>query len=104
MSSGLKWQYAFRAENGIKDAGNTVDFGIPYINVQTLPVSNDPQYGVNWNSTTPAIFAENTYEIRDMVTHSWGAHTLRLGGELRLEQDNDNLSGDARPVYEQHGN
>lgn len=91
------------AENGIRDAGSTVNFGIPYINVQTLPVSNDPQYGVNWNSTTPAIFAENTYEIRDMVTHSWGAHTLRFGAEVRLEQDNDNLSGDARPVYSMQG-
>ena len=91
------------AENGIKDAGNAVNFGIPYINVQTLPVSNDPQYGVNWNSTTPAIFAENTYEIRDMVTHSWGAHALRIGAEIRLEQDNDNLSGDARPTYAMQG-
>ena len=91
------------AENGINDAGGVVNFGIPYINVQTLPVSNDPQYGVNWNSTTPAVFAENTYEIRDMVTHTWGAHTLRAGVEVRLEQDNDNLSGEARPQYSMQG-
>jgi hypothetical protein len=91
------------AENGIKDAGNTVDYGIPYINVQSLPISNDPQYGVAQSSTTPAVFAENTYEGRDMVTHTWGNHALRLGGELRLEQDNDNLSGDARPVYAMQG-
>ena len=87
------------AENGIRDAGNTVNYGTPYINVQSLAISNDPQYGVAQSSTTPGVFAENTYEARDMVTHVWGNHALRLGGEVRLEQDNDNLSGDARPVY-----
>jgi hypothetical protein len=91
------------AENGIKDAGSTVDYGIPYINVQTLPVSNDPQYGVAQSGATPAVFAENTYEARDMVSHTWGAHTLRLGGEVRFEQDNDNLYGNDRPVYSMQG-
>ncbi|MGB6975670.1 MAG: TonB-dependent receptor [Terracidiphilus sp.] len=91
------------AENGIKDGGTAVNWGIPYINVQSLPVSNDPQYGVNWSSTTPAVFAENTYEVRDMVTHTWGAHTLRIGAEVRFEQDNDNLSGEARPTYAMQG-
>jgi hypothetical protein len=91
------------AENGIKDAGTTVNYGTPYINVQSLPISNDPQYGVNQSSTTPAVFAENTYELRDMVTHAWSTHILRLGMEIRLEQDNDNLAGDARPVYAMQG-
>jgi hypothetical protein len=89
-------------DNGITDAGSVVDFGIPYINVQSLPV-NDPQYGVTQASTTPSVFAENTYEVRDLVTHTWGAHTLRAGAEIRWEQDNDNLSGDARPVYAMQG-
>jgi hypothetical protein len=103
------WLNEFRAngtrffDNGIADSGSVVDYGIPYINVQSLPVSNDPQYGVTQSSTTPAVFAENTYEIRDMVTHVWGAHTLRAGVEIRREQDNDNLSGDARPVYAMQG-
>jgi hypothetical protein len=103
------WLNEFRAnitrfaENGVKDGGTTVDWGIPYVNVQSLPISNDPQYGVNWNSTTPAVFAENTFEVRDMVTHTFGAHTLRLGAEFRLEQDNDNLAGYARPIYAMQG-
>jgi hypothetical protein len=91
------------ADNGIADSGGVVDFGIPYINVQSLPVGNDPQYGVTQASTTPSVFAENTYEVRDLVTHTWGAHTLRAGAEIRWEQDNDNLSGDARPVYAMQG-
>ena len=85
------------AENGVKDAGNSVDFGIPYDNVQAYPFAL--QYGVNQASTSPAIFAENTYEARDTVTHTFGAHTIRAGVEARFEQDNDNLSGDQRPVY-----
>ncbi|HMG84135.1 MAG TPA: TonB-dependent receptor [Terracidiphilus sp.] len=91
------------AENGISDAGNAVNFGLPYINVQSLPGGINPQYGVNWSQTSPAVFAENTYEIRDLVTHTWGAHTLRLGAEVRFEQDNDNLSGEDRPIYAMQG-
>jgi hypothetical protein len=89
------------AENGIKDADNTVNYGIPYVNVQTLPWAI--QYGAAASSTTPSIFAENTYEARDMVTHPWGSHLLRIGAEMRLEQDNNNLSGDERPTYSMSG-
>ncbi|HXC96426.1 MAG TPA: TonB-dependent receptor [Edaphobacter sp.] len=85
------------AENGLNDAGNTVNYGLPYINVQTLPFPI--QYNPMFSSTSPAVFAENTYEIRDMVTHTWGAHTIRFGGEFRWEQDNDNLNGQQRPTY-----
>ena len=89
------------AENGVKDAGTSVDFGIPYVNVQTLPWAI--QYGANWASTTPAVFAENTYEVRDMVTHSWRSHVMRMGAEMRFEQDNNNLSGEQRPIYAMQG-
>jgi hypothetical protein len=85
------------AENGLNDAGNTVNYGIPYINVQTLPFPI--QYGSNFSSTSPAVFAENTYEVRDTVTRTWGSHTIRMGGEIRWEQDNDNLNGQQRPTY-----
>ena len=91
------------ADNGIQDGGGIVNFGIPYINMQGMPFANNVQFGVQQNSTTPALFAENTYEINDMVTHSFGAHTLRFGGSIRFEQDNNNLSGLSRPVYAMQG-
>ena len=69
----------------------------PYINVQNLPFPI--QYDPMFSSTSPAVFAENTYEVRDMVTHTWGSHTIRFGGEVRWEQDNDNLNGQQRPTY-----
>ena len=89
------------ADNGIRDAAGVTNFGIPYVNVQTLPWAI--QYGASASSTTPSVFAENTYEARDMVTHTWRSHAFRTGGELRMEQDNDNLSGSQRPTYAMQG-
>ena len=87
-------------DNQLNDAASTgVNFGIPYINVQNLPTSPDVQYGVVQASTSPGIFAENTYEVRDAVTKTMGSRTLKAGGELRWEQDNNNLGGGSRPVY-----
>ena len=86
------------ADNQVRDGAGTVNYGIPYINIQNMPTGN-VQYGVNQAKTTPGIFAENTYELRDAVTKSFGNHTLKMGGEYRWEQDNNNLGGNARPVY-----
>jgi hypothetical protein len=89
------------ADNGVRDAAGVTNFGIPYVNVQSLPWPI--QYGASAGSTTPSVYAENTYEARDMVTHTWGSHVLRMGGEIRMEQDNDNLLGDQRPTYAMQG-
>jgi hypothetical protein len=86
-------------DNQLADAASAgVDFGIPYINVQNLPPGN-VQYGVTQSPTSPAIFVENTYEVRDAVTKNMGSRTLKVGGEYRWEQDNNNLGGNSRPVY-----
>ncbi|WP_446742452.1 carboxypeptidase regulatory-like domain-containing protein [Silvibacterium acidisoli] len=92
-------------DNGVKDSAGVVNWGIPYINIQGMSFdgTNDINYGPAASSTSPAIFAENTYEVRDMVTHTIGTHTFRMGFEYRLEQDNDNLAGDARPTYAFNG-
>ncbi len=86
-------------DNQLEDAASAgVNFGIPYINVQNLPPGG-VQYGVTQSPTSPAIFVENTYEIRDAVTKNMGSRTLKIGGEYRWEQDNNNLGGNSRPVY-----
>jgi Carboxypeptidase regulatory-like domain/TonB-dependent Receptor Plug Domain len=92
-------------DNGVKDSAGVVNWGIPYSNIQGMSFdgTNDINYGPAAATTTPAIFAENTYEVRDMVTHTIGTHTLRMGFEYRLEQDNDNLAGAARPTYAFNG-
>jgi hypothetical protein len=85
------------ADNALSDGGNTVNYGIPYVNVQDYPLSL--QYGVYAQTTTPANFAENIYEVRDTVSHTFGSHVIRAGYETRFEQDNDNLYGYERPTY-----
>ena len=100
------WLNEFRAngtrfhDNGIADGGGLVNYGIPFINIQGIGVTNNVQYGINGgNASSPAIFAQNTFEIRDQVTHTFGSHSIRVGGEIRFEQDNDNLGGLVRPLY-----
>jgi hypothetical protein len=101
------WLNEFRAnstrfaDNGVRDGGGAVDFGVPYDNVQNYPFPL--QFGVYPASTTPANFAENTYEVKDTLTHTIGAHTLRAGYEVRFEQDNDDLLGAERPTYAFNG-
>lgn len=89
-------------ENGIADglAGGS-NFGVPFINIQneSFNGTNDVQYGIGFGTTTPAIFAENQYEVRDTVTKIFGSHTLKVGFEGRFEQDNTNQIGGSRPVY-----
>ena len=84
-------------DNALSDGGNTVNYGIPYINVQDYPAA--VQYGVAAANTTPSNFAENTYEVRDTISHTFGSHVIRAGYEARFEQDNDNLYGEERPTY-----
>ncbi len=89
------------ADDQVKDGGDAVNFGIPYVNVQNYPFPI--QFGVNFGNTSPAKFAENTYEVRDTLTHTFGNHTIRAGVEVRFEQDNDNLFGEERPIYAFNG-
>jgi hypothetical protein len=90
-------------DNGVTDAasGAGVNFGIPFINIQNQAFnsSNDVQYGVPFAPTTPGIFAENQYEIRDTVTKVFGGHTLKMGFEARREENNNNLAGGSRPGF-----
>jgi Carboxypeptidase regulatory-like domain/TonB-dependent Receptor Plug Domain/TonB dependent receptor len=91
-------------DNGVTDAAasaNGVNFGIPYINIQNQAFnsSNDVQYGIPFAPTTPGIFAENQYEIRDTVNKVFGGHTLKIGFEARREENNNNLAGGSRPGF-----
>jgi hypothetical protein len=97
----LRGNFTRFAENGVKDGGTLVNWGVPYINVQNMNFDsvNDLNWGVSQSETAPAIFAENTYEIRDTATKTWGSHTIRSGFEYRIEQDNSDLAGASRPVY-----
>ncbi len=77
-----------------------VNWGIPELQIQNIPgVDNNIQFGAPQASTTPAIFAQNTYEFNDTLHQNLGRHALKYGLVVRKMQNNDNLAGGARPVY-----
>jgi hypothetical protein len=86
------------SDNQLTDAGTSVDFGIPRLEVQNY-VFGRLYAGPSWGAGTPSILAQNTYEARDTLIQTIGSHTVRYGALIRWEQDNDNLSGESRPDY-----
>ncbi|MEJ7578767.1 MAG: TonB-dependent receptor [Pyrinomonadaceae bacterium] len=85
------------ASNQVESSSET-NFGIPRIEVQDLPFDRI-RFGAARAETTPAIFAQNTFEFRDTLRTVIGNHALSFGGQIRREQDNNDLSGASRPLY-----
>ncbi|MFZ0590823.1 MAG: TonB-dependent receptor [Bryobacteraceae bacterium] len=70
-------------------------FGLPYDTVSSFGSVNLQPIG----APGPSIFNQTTYNARDTVSTMVGNHSIKLGTDLLFEQDNDNLSGAARPNY-----
>ncbi|MEK6280997.1 MAG: TonB-dependent receptor [Acidobacteriota bacterium] len=85
------------AFNELESSPNT-NFGLPRIEIETLP-GDRIRFGPPWSETTPGVFSEKTFEIRDTLRIVAGNHAWSFGGELRKEQDNNDLLGGARPLY-----
>lgn len=82
------------------EASSDVDYGIPRVEVEGfLPAGARIRFGAPRGETSPAIFAQNTYEFRDTLTWLRGNQAWKFGAEVRREQDNNNLMGGARPSY-----
>ncbi len=94
----LRANFTRFADNGVSDNPN-VNWGIPYIKMESYPFGAIYLAGPPQGSTTPSILAQNTYEARDTLIKVWGNHTVRFGGNYRKEQDNNNLFGSDRPIY-----
>ncbi|MGB7136141.1 MAG: carboxypeptidase-like regulatory domain-containing protein [Acidobacteriaceae bacterium] len=94
----LRANYTRFADNQVSDSAGQVNWGVPGLYAQNYGFGQI-HFSVIASQTTPYEAAENTYEIRDMVTKTLGAQTLRMGVVIRKEQDNDNDSGLARPNY-----
>ena len=80
------------------ESSSSTDFGIPRIEIETLPFDRI-RFGAPWAETTPGNFAENTFEFRDTLRWVHGNQAWSFGGEIRKEQDNNDLSGGSRPLY-----
>jgi hypothetical protein len=85
------------AYNEVESAQQT-NFGIPRIEIESLPFDRI-RFGAPQAETTPGIFAENQFELREALTWVRGNRTWKFGGEYRVEQNNDNLNGGARPLF-----
>ncbi|MBV8570154.1 MAG: TonB-dependent receptor, partial [Acidobacteriaceae bacterium] len=94
----LRANFTRFADNQLNDNAG-VNFGIPQIQVESYPTGFLQVAGAIQSPDTPAILAQNTYEVHDQATKIIGTHTLRFGGGFRWEQDNNNLTGAARPLY-----
>lgn len=90
--------YTRFADNQIKDTAGQVNWGVPGLYAQNFGFGSI-DFSLRSGSTTPYIAAENTFEFRDMVTKTFKNQSLRMGVEVRKEQDNDDDSGLARPNY-----
>jgi hypothetical protein len=90
--------YTRFADNQIADTAGQVNWGVPGLYAQNYGFGQI-HASILSAPTTPYIAAENTYEIRDVVTKVLGSQSLQIGGEVRFEQDNDDDSGLARPNY-----
>jgi hypothetical protein len=80
------------------DSSNGTNFGIPRIEIENLPFDRI-RFGANWAETTPGIFSENTFELKDTFRWVRGNQAWSFGGEHRWEQDDNDLSGGSRPLY-----
>lgn len=74
------------------------NFGLPRIEVEDFPFDRI-RFGAPRAETTPGIFAQNTFDFRDVVSLSLGNLAAKYGVEIRRELSNNNLLGGARPLY-----
>lgn len=76
------------------------NFGIPRVEIENVFRDGSRiRFGANQAETTPGIFSEKTFEVRDILSNVHGNHGLKFGGELRKELNDDNLNGASRPLY-----
>ena len=98
-----RWSY-----NQVASSAST-DFGIPFYNVfdfnSAVGAPNGLpgcciNAGATQGGTTPGIFAQNTYDLRDTFSKTFGSHSLKFGGDIGKDQNNNNEEGGARPLFQ----
>ncbi|HJQ22565.1 MAG TPA: TonB-dependent receptor [Blastocatellia bacterium] len=97
MLNEVRYNFARFGYDEIKDNPNA-NFGIPRIEVEGLPFDRI-RFGAPRSEATPGVFAENTFNFRDILSNIVGRHAMKYGLDIRWEQSNNNLAGGARPLY-----
>lgn len=86
--------------NELNDIGNA-NLSIPRLQIQgfgdNFTFGGPPSFGINRG--TPNNRTQNTYEFRDTATKVLGNQVVKIGIELRREQNNNNEISEARPEF-----
>lgn len=98
MLNEIRANFTRFAANQVTSNAGVVDWGIPRVEVQGFPF-NRLEFGAAQGEATPGIFAQNTYEVRDIFSKISGNHGLKFGIEARREQDNNTFVGASRPDF-----
>jgi hypothetical protein len=86
-------------QNQVQDS-STTNFGIPRIEIEGPGFNNGRLiFGAPRSDATPAIFNQRTFEIRNTLTQVVGNLAIRYGIEFRREASDNDLSGNARPLF-----
>lgn len=97
MVNELRFDFTRWAFNDLT-ANPNVDWAIPRTEVQGIfPRGQRLILGAAQAGTTPGIFAENTFALREQLSAIRGRHALAMGVEFDREQNNNNLLGGGRP-------
>lgn len=76
------------------------NFGVPRIEIEGfLPGGDRLRFGAPRGENTPGIISERQLHFSDALTKVIGNSTLRLGGEYRLDLNDNTGAGGARPLY-----
>jgi hypothetical protein len=89
----------FSSDQAADAAATGVNFGIPRVEVEGLPIGGRIRFGSPQSESTPGVLAQNIFEFSDTLSKVFGNHAAKIGGVYRHEQDNSDLSGGSRPVY-----
>ncbi|HEV2915136.1 MAG TPA: TonB-dependent receptor [Pyrinomonadaceae bacterium] len=86
--------------NELNDLG-AGNLSIPRLQIQgfgsAFSFGGPPSFGIDRGR--PNNRTQNTYEVRDTATLVNGTHAIKIGGEARFEQDNNNIISGARPEF-----
>ena len=80
------------------ESNPNANFGIPRIEVEGLPFDRI-RFGAPQGENTPGILSEKSVDFSDTFNWILGNHALKFGTQLRLDFNNRNLIGGARPVF-----
>ena len=80
------------------DSNPDANFGVPRVEVEGYPFDRI-RFGVSRSESTPGIFNQSSFEIRNIFNMVVGNNNFKFGAEVRRETNDNSIIGGARPLY-----